>query len=92
MKSQVLFKHLSVDLKDVTPTSLLKDRAREVEGNPDFSNKDVGSSQPQMMNEVKSGMMSTLNQVEIPLDVAASPHPGGHSRILSQVRTSAVLL
>ncbi|KAH6817786.1 transcription regulator [Perilla frutescens var. frutescens] len=81
---EVLFKHLSVDLKDVTPTSLLKDRVREVEGNPDFSNKDIGSSQPPIMNEVKPGIISTLNQVEVPLDVAASPHPGGHSRLMSQ--------
>lgn len=43
------------------------------------------------MNEVKSGIISTLNQVEIPLDVAASPHPGGHSRIMSQVSASVVL-
>lgn len=89
---QVLFKHLGVDLKDVTPTSLLKDRVREIEGNPDFSNKDVGSSQPPVMNEVKSGIISTLNQADIPLDVAASPHPGGHSRIISQVSASVDLL
>ncbi|KAL0397729.1 UNVERIFIED_CONTAM: CCR4-NOT transcription complex subunit [Sesamum calycinum] len=82
--SKVLFKNLGVDLKEVTPTSLLKDRVREVEGNPDFSNKDVGSSQPPIVNEVKSGIISTLNQVEVPLDVAAPPHAGGHSRIVSQ--------
>ncbi|KAG6431049.1 hypothetical protein SASPL_109124 [Salvia splendens] len=81
---EVLFKHLSVDLRDVTPTPLLKDIVREVEGNPDFLNKDVGSSQPPRMNEVKSGIISTINQVEIPLDVAASPHPASHSRIMSQ--------
>ncbi|KAG6432328.1 hypothetical protein SASPL_103904 [Salvia splendens] len=81
---EVLFKHLSVDLKDVTPTSLLKEKVREVEGNPDFSNKDVGSSQPPIMNEVKPGIISTLNHVEMPLDVAASPLPGSHSRIMSQ--------
>ncbi|KAK4414642.1 CCR4-NOT transcription complex subunit [Sesamum alatum] len=81
---EVLFKNLGVELKDVTPTSLLKDRVREVEGNPDFSNKDVGSSQPPIVNEVKSGIISTLNQVEVPLDVAAPPHAGGHSRIVSQ--------
>ncbi|KAL0379712.1 UNVERIFIED_CONTAM: CCR4-NOT transcription complex subunit [Sesamum angustifolium] len=81
---EVLFKNLGVDLKEVTPTSLLKDRVREVEGNPDFSNKDVGSSQPPIVNEVKSGIISTLNQVEVPLDVAAPPHAGGHSRIVSQ--------
>ncbi|XP_075501008.1 uncharacterized protein LOC142539437 isoform X2 [Primulina tabacum] len=80
---EVLFKNLGVDLKEVTPTSLLKDKIREVEGNPDFSNKEVGSSQPQMLNEVKSGIIPTLNQVEQPLDVA-SPHPGAHSHIISQ--------
>lgn len=88
---QVLFKNLGVDLKEVKPTSLLKDRVREVEGNPDFSNKDVGSSQPPMVNEVKPGMMSALNQVEVPLDVAAPTHAGSHSRIMSQVSASVVL-
>lgn len=82
---QVLFKNLGVDLKDVAPTSLLKDRVREVEGNPDFSNKDAGSSQPQIVTDVKSGIVSSLNQVELPLEAATSSHPGGHSRILSQV-------
>ena len=43
---QVLFKNLGVDMKDITPTSLLKDRKREMEGNPDFSNEDVGAPQP----------------------------------------------
>ncbi|KAL1548658.1 transcription regulator [Salvia divinorum] len=89
---QVLFKHLSVDLKDVIPTSLLKDIVREVEGNPDFSNKDVGSSQPPRMNEVKSGVISTLNQVEIPLDVAASPHLDSHSRIMPKLPSAPGLL
>ncbi|GFS35543.1 transcription regulator [Actinidia rufa] len=81
---EVLFKNLGVDLKDVTPTSLLKDRVRQVEGNPDFSNKDVGVSQQQMVGEVKSGTISTLNQVELPLEVASASHAGGHSHILSQ--------
>ncbi|KAA8515904.1 hypothetical protein F0562_019083 [Nyssa sinensis] len=81
---EVLFKNLGVDLKDVTPTSLLKDKVRQIEGNPDFSNKDVGASQPQMVGEVKSGIISTINQVELPLEVASSSHPGGHSHILSQ--------
>nr|GMC82829.1 CCR4-NOT transcription complex subunit 1 isoform X1 [Ipomoea batatas] len=81
---EVLFKNLGVDLKDVAPTSLLKDRVREVEGNPDFSNKDAGSSQSQIVTDVKSGLVSTLNQVELPLEAATSSHPGSHSRILSQ--------
>ncbi|XP_027108902.2 uncharacterized protein [Coffea arabica] len=80
---EVLFKNLGVDMKDVTPTSLLKDKVREVEGNPDFSNKDVGSSQ-QQMGEVKSSMIPAINQVELPLEVTGPAHPGGHSRVLSQ--------
>ncbi|KAK1408886.1 hypothetical protein QVD17_41009 [Tagetes erecta] len=81
---EVLFKNLSVDLKEVTPSSLLMDKVREIEGNPDFSNKDVGSVQQPMTGEVKSNMISTLNQVELPVEVGSSSHLGGHSRILSQ--------
>ncbi|CAI9283454.1 unnamed protein product [Lactuca saligna] len=39
---QVLFKNLNVDLKEVSPSSLFMDKVREVEGNPDFSNKMSG--------------------------------------------------
>ncbi|XVF22765.1 hypothetical protein REPUB_Repub12eG0199200 [Reevesia pubescens] len=81
---EVLFKNLGVDMKDITPTSLLKDRKRELEGNPDFSNKDVGASQPQMVAEVKSGIISPLNHVELPLEVASPPNSGGHTHLLSQ--------
>ncbi|GAV69286.1 Not1 domain-containing protein/DUF3819 domain-containing protein [Cephalotus follicularis] len=81
---EVLFKNLGVDLKDITPTSLLKDRKREIEGNPDFSNKDVGASQPQMVAEVKSGIISPLSHIELPLEVASPPNSGGHSHLLSQ--------
>ncbi|XVE76912.1 hypothetical protein DITRI_Ditri13aG0018400 [Diplodiscus trichospermus] len=85
---EVLFKNLGVDMKDITPTSLLKDRKRELEGNPDFSNKDAGVSQPQMVAEVKSGIISPLNQplnhVELPLEVAGPPNNSGHTHLLSQ--------
>ncbi|XP_022944795.1 CCR4-NOT transcription complex subunit 1-like isoform X1 [Cucurbita moschata] len=81
---EVLFKTLSVDVKEITPTSLLKDRKREIEGNPDFSNKDVGASQPQMVAEMKSNIMSSLNQVELPLEVATASNSGNHSHLLSQ--------
>lgn len=82
---QVLFKNLGLELKEITPTSLLKDRKREMEGNPDFSNKDIGASQPQIGAEVKSGIISPLNQVELSLDVAPSSNSGGHTHLLSQV-------
>lgn len=88
---QVLFKNLSVDMKDVTPTSLLKDRKREIEGNPDFSNKDVGASQAQMISDIKSGLVPPLNQVELPLEVANPSNTGGHPHILSQVCSSYIL-
>nr|KAJ0223795.1 hypothetical protein LSAT_V11C200072500 [Lactuca sativa] len=39
---KVLLKSLNVDLKEVSPSSLLMDKVREVEGNPDFSNKMSG--------------------------------------------------
>ena len=71
-------------MKDVTPTSLLKDRKREIEGNPDFSNKDVGASQ-QLVAEIKPGIVSPVNQVELPLEVPSPSNSGGHTHLLSQV-------
>ncbi|XP_061369489.1 uncharacterized protein LOC133312337 [Gastrolobium bilobum] len=81
---EVLFKNLGVDMKDVTPTSLLKDRKREIEGNPDFSNKDVGASQAQMISDIKSGLVPPVNQVELPLEVTNPSNTGAHPHILSQ--------
>ncbi|KAL0866576.1 hypothetical protein Bca101_045694 [Brassica carinata] len=82
---EVLFKNLAVDLKEVAPTSLLKDRKRELDGNPDFSNKDLGVahiSQPQMIPEPKT--ISPLKQIDLPLDVANSPNSDAPSKLLSQ--------
>ncbi|TKY68978.1 CCR4-NOT transcription complex subunit 1 [Spatholobus suberectus] len=81
---EVLFKNLVVDMKDVTPTSLLKDRKREIEGNPDFSNKDVGASQAQMIPDIKSGLVPPVNQVDLPLEVTNPSNTGAHPHILSQ--------
>ncbi|CAJ1948188.1 unnamed protein product [Sphenostylis stenocarpa] len=81
---EVLFKNLGVDLKDVTPTSLLKDRKREFEGNPDFSNKDVGASQSQLITDIKSGLVPPVNQVELPLEVTNPSNTGAHPHMLSQ--------
>lgn len=88
---QVLFKNLGVDMKDITPTSLLENRPRQVEGNPDFSNKDIGASHPPMISEVKSAIVSTPNKVELPVEVA-SPHTGGHTHLLSQVSICLIFL
>ncbi|KAI3908415.1 hypothetical protein MKW92_020455 [Papaver armeniacum] len=79
---EVLFKNLGVDMKDVKPTSLLKDRSREVEGNPDFSNKDVTATQPLTIPEV-----NTLISVEPQPEIANSSLPGGHSNALPQLPT-----
>ncbi|CAN8296001.1 unnamed protein product [Cochlearia groenlandica] len=80
---EVLFKNLGVDLKKVAPTSLLKDRKREVDGNPDFSNKDPGVTQ--MILEPKP--ISPLKQIDLPLDVANSPNIDAPSKLLSQYVT-----
>ncbi|KAK1261309.1 hypothetical protein QJS04_geneDACA021630 [Acorus gramineus] len=80
---EVLFKNLGVDMKDVKPTSLLKDRIREVEGNPDFSNKDIAASQPAVVAD-NTGMISTLNQVEIQPEVVSASRPSSHSNLLTQ--------
>ncbi|VAI11395.1 unnamed protein product [Triticum turgidum subsp. durum] len=74
---EVLFKNLSVDMKDVKPTSLLKDRGREVEGNPDFSNKDVASSQTPVAAEVSSGVNPPIKHVDL------QPEVNSTSRALS---------
>ncbi|KAI9078450.1 hypothetical protein K1719_039546 [Acacia pycnantha] len=81
---EVLLKNLGVDMKDITPTSLLKDRKREVDGNPDFSNKDVGASQTQIMTDLKSGLVPPVNQLELPLEVTNPSNTGGHTHLLSQ--------
>ncbi|XP_039063628.1 CCR4-NOT transcription complex subunit 1-like isoform X2 [Hibiscus syriacus] len=80
---EVLFKNLSVDMKDIAPTCLLKDRKRELEGNPDFSNKDVGASQASMVAE-KSGIVSPLNHADLSLEVASPPNSGGPTQFPSQ--------
>ncbi|KAJ0478183.1 putative CCR4-NOT transcription complex subunit 1 [Helianthus annuus] len=58
----VLFKNLNVDIKEVKPTTLLKDKSRMTEGNPDFS-------QPKIVEEVKSTARSAVNQVVLLADV-----------------------
>ena len=67
-------------MKEVKPTSLLKDRVREVEGNPDFSQKD-----PPLVTEINPGITSMLNPVELQPEIVNSSQPGGHLNLLSQV-------
>jgi CCR4-NOT transcription complex subunit 1 len=58
-------------MKDVKPTSLLKDRLREVEGNPDFSNKDVTASQTPVVAEVPSGTIPSLTHMEPEINITS---------------------
>ncbi|XP_078446307.1 transcription regulator isoform X2 [Wolffia australiana] len=81
---EVLFKNLGVDLKEVKPSILLKDRGREFEGSPDFSVKDVSASQTAVVADVNSGMIPTLSPVELPPDTSSSSHVGVHPNVLSQ--------
>ncbi|XP_058205092.1 uncharacterized protein LOC131319013 isoform X2 [Rhododendron vialii] len=88
---EVLFKNLGVDMKVVKPTSLLKDRARESQGNPDFSTKDMGASQAQLITETDTGIVSTFNAVDLQPDIISSTQPGAHLKLLSQDEKMATL-
>ncbi|XP_078152405.1 uncharacterized protein LOC144547593 [Carex rostrata] len=67
-----LFRDLVVDLKEVKPSSLIKDRVREVEGNPDFSNNDITTVSPSPI-VTEASIPVPGNQVELPLDVSTNP-------------------
>lgn len=70
---QVLFKNLGVQIKDVTPTSLLRDRMRVVEGNPDFSNKDFVAPQPPASSEDQVVVPDPIEPPKPQLPVPISP-------------------
>ncbi|KAJ0836868.1 putative MIF4G-like domain superfamily, CCR4-NOT transcription complex subunit 1 [Helianthus annuus] len=74
---EVLFKNLHVDIKEVKPTTLLEDKSRVTEGNPDFS-------QPKIV-EVKSTSRSAVNQVVLPADVAGPSYQVDLSQIVHQI-------
>lgn len=78
-------------MKEVKPTALLKDKIREVEGNPDFSNKDITAAQPPFV-EVNSGLLPALNHVELQAEVNNSPHPTSHPNALTQVVGHSALM
>ncbi|CAN6300160.1 unnamed protein product [Urochloa humidicola] len=82
--SKVLFKNLSVDMKDVKPSSLLKDRIRQVVGNPDFSNKDVSTSQTSAAVEVSSGIVPSMSHVELQPEINSSSRATSLPSMLNQ--------
>lgn len=69
----MLFKNLGVQIKDVTPTSLLRDRMRVVEGNPDFSNKDFIAPQPPASSEDQAVVPEPIEPPKPQLPVPISP-------------------
>lgn len=71
---QVLYKNLGVDMKDVKPTQLLKGRVRDVESNPDFSNKDYAIQHPQQPAAVTESQ-STLSAAATPVPQVINPMP-----------------
>ncbi|GJS91328.1 CCR4-NOT complex component [Tanacetum coccineum] len=77
---EILFKNLDVDMKEVTPSSLLKNRVRIVEGNPDFSNNSFSSYQKQK-DKVNSNstVRSVVNQVNSPVMAAGPSDQAGHT-------------
>ncbi|VAH18015.1 unnamed protein product [Triticum turgidum subsp. durum] len=81
---EVLFKNLSVDMKDVKPSSLLKDRTRQLEGNPDFSNKDVTASQIPVVAEVSSGMIPAKNVAEVQPELTSTSRATSIPNMLNQ--------
>ncbi|KAJ9563300.1 hypothetical protein OSB04_008460 [Centaurea solstitialis] len=93
---EVLNKNLDMDLKAVTPTSLLEGRVRKFEDNPDFSTKDVGSFQQHIVEEANTTVRSDVNQVELPPEAVGPSYQGDHSHVVYQhaapLRPPAVML
>ncbi|WRX18737.1 CCR4-Not complex component [Theobroma cacao] len=82
---EVLFKNLGVDMKKANPTSLLKNHLCKVEGNPDFSKKDVGASQPPVVTEINSEIKSTLNKVYLQHEIVNTSHSDDQLELASRI-------
>ncbi|PWA47731.1 cytochrome P450 [Artemisia annua] len=79
---QISFKNLDIDMKEVTPSSLLKNRVTIVEGNPDFSNNNFRSyiKQKDKVNS-NSTVRSVVNQVKSPIVAAGPSDQAGHTHM-----------
>ncbi|XP_024374833.1 uncharacterized protein [Physcomitrium patens] len=90
---EVLFKNLNVDMKEVKPSKLLEGLEREVEGNPDFSNKDpVFSQSPSPALSANNSSQSVTvpslpQQLDIPpeLPIPTQPATSLASSVISQL-------
>ena len=67
------------------PTQILKGRAREVEGNPDFSDKYLETAQQQVVTNHTTGSIAPINQVELQPEVSTSRDSTPHPPVLYQV-------
>jgi CCR4-NOT transcription complex subunit 1 len=72
-------------MKDVKPSSFLKDRIRQIEGNPDFSNKDASASQTPVGAEVSSGTIPAKNLVEVQPELSSTSRATSLPNMLNQV-------
>lgn len=98
MSLQVLFKNLNVDMKEVKPSKLLENRARELEGNPDFSNKEPIHAQPaQVASESATPYVATVpslpQQLDLLLDIPVGSNSATtmHTSAISQVRDNTII-
>lgn len=55
-----------------------------MQGNTDFSKNDMGASQPLLITETSTGIVSTFNAVDIQPEIVSSTQTGAHLN-LSQV-------
>ena len=86
---QVLFKNLNVDMKEVKPSKLLENRVRELEGNPDFSNKEPIHAQPaQVASESTTPYVAVVPSLPQQLDLLLDIPAGNNSA--TTMTTSAI--
>ncbi|CAI5975139.1 unnamed protein product [Closterium sp. NIES-65] len=76
---EVLFKNLGIEMKEVKPSQLLVGRQREMEGNPDFSNKDLLAAHLSAAGGAGAGGAGSGRGSPQPLvrSAVASPEPPG---------------
>lgn len=86
---QVLFKNLNVDMKEVKPSKLLENRVRELEGNPDFSNKEpIHAQPPQVASESATPYVAVVPSLPQQLDLLLDIPVGNNSA--TTMTTSAI--
>lgn len=89
---EVLFKNLNVDMKEVKPSKLLEGLEREIDGNPDFSNKEAVFSQspsPAPSATIESAQSAAVpslpQQLDIPPELPVVAQPALSTSLSSSV-------